>query len=165
MKLIITILILGTLVGCISKNDESEIYGSWERTGSYKETLTFLENGTVAEMPNTRFEIITTISPKQIYLIREDQNGESIRMPMGIYKITGDKLVLANAKFYEKTLSGIPLGGISKVEMPKDFSSSSDVYEFKRAETPNLKNLSSSSDIDKLKSTEIPDEKDFINSK
>jgi hypothetical protein len=131
MKLITKVLIFLTLIGCTSKNDESDIVGMWDRIGA-NDTLIFYKDGTIEGMPNTRYELISSILPKQIYLVGKDSNGESIRVPMGIYKITGDKLVLAYAKFYERALSGITLGDISKIEMPKDFSDSTEVYEYKR---------------------------------
>ncbi len=120
-------LVIVVLVGFIAfsyagRKSNTSIFGKWRSTGVSNETLTFKSDGTISEIADVKYEVITSVTPSQIYFSTTGRKGEVIRVPMGIYKIQGNKMVIAYAKHFERTLNGIPFGGISRVEIPKDFS-------------------------------------------
>jgi hypothetical protein len=52
----------------------------------------------------------------------------SIRIPMGIYKIVGDKLIIGEVIEYHRYYGGFDMG-VSRYEFPKDFSGSLKEYQ------------------------------------
>jgi hypothetical protein len=72
------------------------------------------------------WESVKETNPHQLY-INIIHNKESKRIPFGIYKIENGKLILRAAIIFTRNIGGISLG-ISRYEMPKDFSDVVNVY-------------------------------------
>jgi hypothetical protein len=130
VRILLFFLFLHFLISCVGSSGGSEIYGSWKNTGTSKDIVSFNRDGTMLDT-KVKFEIVTSVEPKQIYVIIEDA-GEVTRVPFGIYDIRGNKLILSPAKLYQRTYGGIGFGGISRSELPKDFTG--EVIEYERIE-------------------------------
>ena len=74
-----------------------------------------------------KYEAVTEIEPHQLYLIMS-VDGKSERIPFGIYKTEGNKMIIRPPTEYHRTLGGFDMG-VSRYEIPKDFSGIVEVYE------------------------------------
>lgn len=132
MKYVSIILIL-LLSACGFLSDESAIVGTWKGDNPIDGIMVFHKNGKyeifkrdgspIIEESSTltaTWEVVNEVEPHQLYITIE-VDGKSERMPFGIYKIEGKKLILRQPNVYERTYGGFSVG-ISRVEMPKDFS-------------------------------------------
>lgn len=110
------------------------IRGKWKLISDtgYSEYLEFLEGGKLSildgkEEMTYRYETIEEVTPHQLYCIVKD-NEQTIRYPWGIYKIVNNKLIIRSIIEYHRSLGGFDMG-ISRYEIPKDFSGVLNVYE------------------------------------
>jgi len=67
-----------------------------------------------------KWQAVTEIEPHQLYALAEMEN-EVRRIPIGIYKIEGDRLILRRVQTFQRTVGGLPFGE-PRYEMPTDFS-------------------------------------------
>lgn len=74
-----------------------------------------------------KHEAVTEIEPHQLYIIMITKAG-SRRLPSGMYKVAGNKLIIRRDAEYRRTIGGIPVGP-SRDEMPKDFNGVVEVFE------------------------------------
>jgi hypothetical protein len=115
------------------------ITGKWRGTNPADGILEFQKNGTLLMTDHAgktfgadsdikvTWEVVDEVSPPQIYAIATSRE-QSVRMPLGIYKVENGKLIIRSTKDYYNTIGGIPLG-LSRQEMPTDFSGVVSVYE------------------------------------
>jgi len=121
--------------------NKNPLIGTWKgltANGTY-EHIIFKENGSIEildeEMTNPysgkgislSYEAINEVTPHQLYITMKFQ-GKSERIPLGIYKIKNEKMVLREPIEYHKSIGGFDLG-VSRYEMPKDFSGIIKTYE------------------------------------
>ena len=68
-----------------------------------------------------KWETITEIEPHQIYITFHTKDKKPERFPFGIYKIVNNKLIIRGVRTFYYSYGGIKMG-VSRYEMPKDFS-------------------------------------------
>ena len=132
------ILLAVTLAACDYLPSSTDVTGRWlsenndgslvfHSDGSFelldKDGNSMLHTSSDAQ---ARWQAVTEVSPHQLYILAE--NGDRTeKIPLGIYKIENGKLVIRAPTTYHNTLAGISLG-VSRYEMPSDFSGIVDVY-------------------------------------
>ena len=117
-----------------------EIIGKWRGQNPEDGIMIFNKNGkfdVVDQDGNSAFshnpqpvitwEAITEIEPHQLY-IHISYDNKIRRTPLGIYKIVKDKLILRPPKTYHRTFGGFDMG-VSRYEIPKDFSGVINVFK------------------------------------
>jgi hypothetical protein len=137
--LVLILLTIG-LVSCDSKTNGDNIAGKWKGRNDEDGTMIFHKNGMFDILdkngespfdgepkPSITWEAITEVEPHQVY-ITMTAGDKTERIPLGIYKIENNKLILSEPITYHRTLGGIDMG-ISRYEMPKDFSGIVKVFE------------------------------------
>ena len=138
-KAIFIFLIFITTCGFIDFNQP--IIGKWKGNNPKDGILVFKKNGefnvidengkSVFEPTDSKvtikYEILTELEPNQLYLNFFNEN-ETHRVPFGIFKIEKGKLFLRESIEYHRTLGGIDIG-VSRYEMPKDFSGIIKVFD------------------------------------
>lgn len=130
------------LAGCTNFENlltsKDPLLGTWSNS-SKDEYLVFKDNNIIEILdenmenvsPNenisTKYESITEIEPYQLYVTVEFE-GKIERMPLGIYKIENRKLIIGKPFEYHRTIGVIDVG-VSRYEIPKDFSGIVTTYE------------------------------------
>ena len=131
MSKVVVFLFIGIIsLGVIKNSSDSDITGKWQSTGHSKEVLTFSKDGRILEIPDSKYEVVTSVEPNQLYMVAKDSDGTLKRIPLGIFKVSGNKLTIAYAKYFDRVMAGMSLG-LSRIEIPKDFSGV-ELQEFKR---------------------------------
>ena len=143
MKLI-HIAVLASVILTSCSFGSNSLVGKWESTNQPPEYLIFNaddsfdvqeEDGTSLQAQMTAeqqgyvglsYEAITEIEPYQLYMVMH-AGGSSWKEPIGIYKVEGNKLILRRVTEFHRTLGGFDMG-VSRVEMPKDFSGVVETY-------------------------------------
>ena len=121
------------LVSCGWISESDDITGKWRGQQAKDGTMIFYKNGkfdlldkdgnpvfSEEPKPTMTWEVITEVEPHQAY-ITMSVGDKTERFPLGIYKIEKNKLILREPTTYIRTLGGIDMG-VSRYEMPKDFS-------------------------------------------
>lgn len=137
--LVLMLLCLLFVVSC-TKSAENELVGEWKGQQDEDGIMVFHKNGMFEgfdkdkaslfegkQKPSMTWEAITEVEPHQIYIILKAE-GKVERMPLGIYKIENGKLILRQPTTYHRTIGGLDMG-VSRYEMPKDFSGILQVFE------------------------------------
>ncbi len=144
----IFVLILLTIVltSCDFSTNDDNIVGKWKGQNEEDGIMIFYKNGIFEILdkdgksvfvgdsvfdgeskPSMTWEAITEVEPHQVYITMTI--GDKIeRIPLGIYKIENNKLILRNPIEYHRTIGGLDMG-ISRYEIPKDFSGIVTVFE------------------------------------
>ncbi len=132
MKRIILIVSILILTSCNFLGDP--LIGTWQINppNGDSEFITFTESGFMMTFTGGKtmmldYEAITEVEPHQLYVILED-GEKSERLPLGIYKIEGKKMIFKESIEYHKAIGLIDMG-TSRYEMPKDFSGTIKIYE------------------------------------
>ncbi len=144
----IFVLILLTIVltSCDFSTNDDNIAGKWKGQNEEDGIMIFYKNGTFEVLdkdgksvfvgepvfdgeskPSMTWEAITEIEPHQLY-ITMTIGDKSERIPWGIYKIENNKLILREPIEYHRTIGGLDMG-VSRYEIPKDFSGIVTVFE------------------------------------
>jgi len=137
-RLVLSVLLTIVLNACVAQS--SSIVGTWynEEQGGY---LVFGRNGQfdmqdvdgVSVTPEggiSTYESISEVVPHQLY-VRFEIDGNSERIPLGIYKIENGKLIMRDAIEIHRSLGGFDMG-VTRYEMPSDFSGVLRVFERRR---------------------------------
>ena len=132
MKIILFILAI-SLSACDSFSGSSDIAGKWKCEDA-SDAMIFDKSGTFAlinvdgkslvdKFPGAKitWQAITEVTPHQLYIVIETDNRKVEKIPLGIYKVSNDKLILREPKTFHNTIGGISLG-VSRYEMPTDFN-------------------------------------------
>jgi hypothetical protein len=128
------------LVSCGWVSDGNNITGKWRGQEAENGTMIFYKNGKFDILnkdeksvfsnepkPTITWKVVTEVEPHQVY-ITMSVGDKTERIPLGIYKIENNKLILRETTTYIRTLGGIDMG-VSRYEMPKDFSGIVKVFE------------------------------------
>lgn len=75
---------------------------------------------------NCEFETVEEVTPHHLYLHLK-HNGEKTRFPVGIYVLSGDKLVVRNSSSRQHTIGGFPIGS-PDFTIPSDFGGPLTIY-------------------------------------
>jgi len=121
------------------------LVGTWRSTTGQEEYLVFAKDGVFDMMDSSReslqskmqseydgelqwkYEIVTEVEPHQLYnVLTVDDRSE--KMPMGIFKVEGNKLIIRQSTEIHRTLGGFDMG-VLRYEIPEDFSGVLNVYE------------------------------------
>ncbi len=113
--------------------ESKSIIGSWVGTSTEDGILVFHNSGKMEifsstgeplvdkpPIPTITWEAIEEVIPNQLYMTIE-ADGKKMRRPLGIYKIVNGKLILREPIEYHRSFGGFDLG-VSRYEIPKDFS-------------------------------------------
>jgi hypothetical protein len=137
---VLTLLSIG-LASCDSSTNDVNIAGKWKGQNNEDGIMIFHKNG-MFEILNKEgkspfaselkklsitWEAITEVEPHQVYITMTSED-KTERVPLGIYKIENRKLILREPITYHRTLGGLDMG-ISRYEIPKDFSGIIKVFE------------------------------------
>lgn len=138
----IFLLIFIALFSCGLSSNEDNIVGKWKGQQTEDGIMFFHENGMFDMLdsdgksaffnnneptPIITWEIITEVEPHQLYITMEFSD-KTEHFPLGIFKIKKNKLILRQTIVYHRYLGGFDMG-VSKYEMPKDFSGILKVFE------------------------------------
>ena len=128
------------LASCDSSPNADNISGKWEGQNDEDGIIVFHKNGIFEILnkegksafdgelkPSMTWEAITEVEPHQVYITMTAAD-KTERIPLGIYKIKNGKLIIREPITYHRTLGGFDMG-ISRYEIPKDFSGIVTVYE------------------------------------
>lgn len=128
------------LASCGWVSDGNNITGKWRGQEAEDGTMIFYKNGKFDLLskdgksafsnepkPTITWKVVTEVKPHQVY-ITMSVGDKTERIPLGIYKIENNKLILREPTTYIRTLGGIDMG-VSRYEMPKDFSGIVKVFE------------------------------------
>ena len=137
-KAILTFLVIFTSCGLIDSSQS--IVGKWKGKNVEDGIMIFKKNGEFDILDKSgisafgdktkisiKYEAITEVEPNQLYIIFTDEN-KSHRAPLGIFKIENRKLILREAIEFHRTVGGFDMG-VSRYEMPKDFSGVIKIFE------------------------------------
>jgi len=143
MKITFILVLVGVTIGltsCDSSTNGDNIAGKWKGQNDEDGIMIFYKNGVFDILnkdgksvfegepkPTMTWEAITEVEPHQLYITMTAGN-KTERRPLGIYKIKNGKLILSEPMTYHRTLGGLDLG-ISRYEIPKDFSGIVKVFE------------------------------------
>jgi|TARA_B100001964_G_C14011981_1_gene499762 hypothetical protein len=121
---------------------DNNIIGKWQGQNTKDGVMIFYENGKLdllskdgkpafsgKSAPTITWEAIIEVIPHQLYINMSHKDRRE-RIPLGIYKIVKNKLILREPITYHRTMGGFDMG-VSRYEIPKDFSGILKV--FKRA--------------------------------
>ena len=134
------ILLTIVLASCDSSTNGDNIAGKWKGKNNEDGIMIFHKNGMFEILnkegkspfdseakPSITWEAITEVEPHQVYITMTAED-KTERIPLGIYKIENRKLILREPITYHRTLGGLDMG-ISRYEIPKDFSGIVKVFE------------------------------------
>ncbi len=134
------ILLTLALTSCERPPAGDTIVGKWKGRQTEDGIMVFHANGTFDMLyedkasvfdyetkPNMTWEAITEVEPYQVYITMKAKD-KTQRMPLGIYKIENNKLILRQPTEIHRTLGGFDMG-VSRYEIPKDFSGIVQVFE------------------------------------
>ena len=130
-KVFLTLLIVFTACGLVNANET--IVGKWKGGNPEDGVLIFKKNGEFDIIDKNgesafksenkftiKYEIIAELEPNQLYLNFLHENSTH-RIPFGIFKIENGRLFLRESIEYHRSYGGFDMG-VSRYEMPKDFS-------------------------------------------
>lgn len=134
----ITFFFIILLGACDLISNSADVTGSWKSDDEVG-TMIFHKNGNFdllnqdgtsmldkSSGGNATWLTITEVTPYQLY-VKIETVDKSEKIPLGIYKISKGKLIIRQPKTFHNTIGGVSLG-ISRYEMPTDFSGVLSVY-------------------------------------
>lgn len=68
------------------------------------------------------YDALPELEPPQLWIRLLENDSVLIRVPVGIYKIENRRLVICEVVRYRRSVMGVPLGPVVRVEWPKTFS-------------------------------------------
>lgn len=133
------LVLFALLAACDLPVTSRGLSGIW-MSESGQETMVFHPDGRLqildangrsafASTPKLRvqWQAVTEVEPNHLYMVVQLDDRKE-KLPIGIFRLDGDTLVIRQATTYERTIGGFSVG-ISRHEMPKDFSGVVEVFK------------------------------------
>lgn len=119
----------------VSGKEKGLIGGTWQSSTPIgdKEYLTFSAEGLLSitdgmgSSMEAPYETTELVEPYQLYIYLEYE-GKNERLPLGIYKVEGDTMLFRDVIEIHRAIGFIDVG-VSRYEMPKDFSLGAKTYQ------------------------------------